>query len=73
MSNASEEVTELMILGFSVLASSIFGFIHLRDTFLGFDPDLSYVTVALYVLALISAVCLIRFQFDKEKRLSPIT
>lgn len=73
ISNTSDEMNELLLSGLSALLCFIFAFIHLRDKFLGYNPDVSYLTVSLYLLALTTAVCLIRFQFDREKRLSPIT
>ena len=73
ISNASDEMNELVLSGLSAVVCFIFAFIHLRDKFLGYNPDLSYLTVSLYLLAVTAAVCLIRFQFDREKRVSPIT
>ena len=73
ISDASDEMNELVLSGLSAAVCFIFAFIHLRDKFLGYNPDLSYLTVSLYLLAVTAAVCLIRFQFDREKRVSPIT
>ena len=73
MSNATDEMIELMLLSFCAFSAFFFAFIHLRNKWFAFNANFSYLTVALDFLALVAAVCLITFQTDKRTRTMPIT